>query len=133
MSYTLSSIKSYASTYGRQSGPLTSLQSSIQRDGNAFQLSVQSWNLGSIALFQKVPQGESDRAGIAVCKYTVSLQLTADERDVAIHRHSRAAMSFCFPSWSTAFSPAFHEDAKAMLEGALNKVRIGASVTVERS
>ncbi|KAJ9119191.1 hypothetical protein QFC22_003683 [Naganishia vaughanmartiniae] len=30
-------------------------------------------------------------------------------------------MSFCFPSWSTAFSPAFHEDAKAMLEGALNK------------
>lgn len=31
-------------------------------------------------------------------------------------------MSFCFPSWSTAFSPAFHEDAKAMLEGALNKV-----------
>jgi distribution and morphology protein 34 len=31
-------------------------------------------------------------------------------------------MSFCFPSWSTAFSPAFHEDAKTMLEGALNKV-----------
>ncbi|WVQ79249.1 mitochondrial distribution and morphology protein 34 [Cryptococcus sp. DSM 104549] len=30
-------------------------------------------------------------------------------------------MSFVFPSWSTAFSPAFHEDAKAMLEGALNK------------
>ncbi|ORY34832.1 hypothetical protein BCR39DRAFT_515038 [Naematelia encephala] len=30
-------------------------------------------------------------------------------------------MSFLFPSWSTAFSPAFHEDAKAMLEGALNK------------
>jgi hypothetical protein len=31
-------------------------------------------------------------------------------------------MSFCFPSWGTSFSPAFHEDAKAMLEGALNKV-----------
>jgi hypothetical protein len=31
-------------------------------------------------------------------------------------------MSFVFPSWETAFSPAFHEDAKAMLEGALNKV-----------
>ncbi|KAK8849635.1 mitochondrial distribution and morphology protein 34 [Kwoniella newhampshirensis] len=30
-------------------------------------------------------------------------------------------MSFVFPSWSTAFSPAFHEDAKAMLEAALNK------------
>ncbi|RSH93369.1 ERMES complex subunit [Saitozyma podzolica] len=30
-------------------------------------------------------------------------------------------MSFVFPSWETAFSPAFHEDAKAMLEGALNK------------
>jgi distribution and morphology protein 34 len=33
-------------------------------------------------------------------------------------------MSFVFPSWETAFSPAFHEDAKAMLEGALNKVRL---------
>lgn len=31
-------------------------------------------------------------------------------------------MSFFFPDWSTAFSPAFHEDAKAMLETALNKV-----------
>ena len=31
-------------------------------------------------------------------------------------------MSFVFPSWETAFSPAFHESAKAMLEGALNKV-----------
>ncbi|WVN86839.1 mitochondrial distribution and morphology protein 34 [Cryptococcus depauperatus CBS 7841] len=30
-------------------------------------------------------------------------------------------MSFVFPSWSTAFSPEFHEDAKKMLEGALNK------------
>ncbi|WVR08130.1 mitochondrial distribution and morphology protein 34 [Kwoniella sp. DSM 27419] len=30
-------------------------------------------------------------------------------------------MSFVFPSWSTAFSPAFHEDAKGMLEAALNK------------
>jgi distribution and morphology protein 34 len=32
-------------------------------------------------------------------------------------------MSFVFPSWETAFSPSFHEDAKKMLEGALNKVR----------
>lgn len=31
-------------------------------------------------------------------------------------------MSFVFPSWETAFSPSFHEDAKKMLEGALNKV-----------
>jgi hypothetical protein len=31
-------------------------------------------------------------------------------------------MSFVFPSWETAFSPEFHEDAKKMLEGALNKV-----------
>lgn len=31
-------------------------------------------------------------------------------------------MSFVFPSWATAFSEGFHEDAKAMLEGALNKV-----------
>ncbi|RXK41816.1 mitochondrial distribution and morphology protein 34 [Tremella mesenterica] len=30
-------------------------------------------------------------------------------------------MSFTFPSWATAFSPGFIEDAKAMLEGALNK------------
>ncbi|EJT53017.1 biogenesis-related protein [Trichosporon asahii var. asahii CBS 2479] len=30
-------------------------------------------------------------------------------------------MSFVFPSWSTAFSPAFYDDAKAMLETALNK------------
>ncbi|ORX37781.1 hypothetical protein BD324DRAFT_623312 [Kockovaella imperatae] len=30
-------------------------------------------------------------------------------------------MSFQFPDWSTAFSPDFHESAKAMLEGALNK------------
>jgi hypothetical protein len=34
-------------------------------------------------------------------------------------------MSFLFPSWGTSFSPAFHEDAKAMLEGALNKVSYG--------
>lgn len=33
-------------------------------------------------------------------------------------------MSFVFPSWSTAFSPAFYDDAKAMLETALNKVSI---------
>ena len=32
-------------------------------------------------------------------------------------------MSFQFPDWTTAFSPGFHESAKAMLEGALNKVR----------
>lgn len=31
-------------------------------------------------------------------------------------------MSFVFPSWETAFSPDFHEDAKKMLEAALNKV-----------
>ena len=31
-------------------------------------------------------------------------------------------MTFQFPEWSTAFSPAFHESAKAMLENALNKV-----------
>jgi distribution and morphology protein 34 len=36
-------------------------------------------------------------------------------------------MSFLFPSWDTAFSPAFHEDAKGMLEAALNKAsRISA-------
>lgn len=31
-------------------------------------------------------------------------------------------MSFVFPSWSTAFSSDFYDDAKAMLETALNKV-----------
>lgn len=31
-------------------------------------------------------------------------------------------MSFVFPSWSTAFSPEFYDDARAMLETALNKV-----------
>lgn len=31
-------------------------------------------------------------------------------------------MSFLFPSWSTAFSESFYEDAKKMLETALNKV-----------
>jgi distribution and morphology protein 34 len=30
-------------------------------------------------------------------------------------------MSFCFPSWDNAFSPSFYDDAKAMLETALNK------------
>lgn len=30
-------------------------------------------------------------------------------------------MSFVFPSWETAFSPSFYDDAKAMLETALNK------------
>lgn len=39
------------------------------------------------------------------------------------HLERQATMSFVFPSWETAFSPSFHEDAKKMLEGALNKVR----------
>lgn len=30
-------------------------------------------------------------------------------------------MSFVFPSWDNAFSPSFYDDAKAMLETALNK------------
>lgn len=40
-------------------------------------------------------------------------------------------MSFVFPSWETAFSPSFHEDAKAMLEAALNKVS-NAELTLYR-
>lgn len=34
-------------------------------------------------------------------------------------------MSFLFPSWATAFSEGFYDDAKAMLETALNKVSRG--------
>lgn len=30
-------------------------------------------------------------------------------------------MSFVFPAWENAFSPSFYDDAKAMLETALNK------------
>jgi len=39
-------------------------------------------------------------------------------------------MSFFVKDWATAFSPAFHEDAKAMLETALNKVCCCSKVPV---
>jgi hypothetical protein len=92
------------------------------RQGDAFQLSIQSWVISDASpLFQKVPQGESDRARYS----SIHSRCIASQRARQTSPFTRTrteVMSFCFPSWSTAFSPAFHEDAKAMLEGALNKV-----------